>query len=224
MDGISEVRDIIIGGTVYIDSGVASAVVSVATVGTIEPHFKLVFSVLSQFCALAEEDIVHIFLGAIVYAVSIPWRDIETIFHVQFACSLGEVARNVGILSVLVSCIDDGVVGGGCRPEAEAIVMLHHGDAALHARCFHRLEPLRRIRLCCRRKEGYVFTSQSPLAVSIGVHAVMEEGVELRLLPLHLAIAWNRENSVRLVVGIRQRLLLNLECTLGVTRHGRHDE
>ena len=116
------------------------------------------------------------------------------------------------------------MVGGGCWPEAEAIVVLHHGDAALHARSLHCLEPLCRIRLCSRRKEGYVFTSQSPLAVSIGVHAVMEEGVELRFLPFHLAVARNRENSPRFVVRIRQRLLFNLECTLGVTRHGRHDE
>lgn len=116
MDRVSEVRNVIIGRTVYIDGGIASAVVSVATVGTVEPHFELVFTILSQFSALAEENVVDIFLCAVVFAVSVPWRNIESILHSQASGSLGEVTGNVGSLTVLIAGIDDGMVSSRCRP------------------------------------------------------------------------------------------------------------
>ena len=203
MDRVSEVRNIIIGRTIYVHGRIASAVVSVATVGTIKPHFKLVFAILCQLRALAQENIVYIFLSTVVLAVSIPWRNIETILHSQASCSLGKVAGNVGSLAILIAGIDDGMVSSRCRPEAEAIVVLYHGNTALHSSCFHCLEPF---------------------SVGIGIHAIMEEGIEFCLLPFHLAITWNREHSCWLVVWIRQRLLLYLENTLGVASHGSHDE
>ena len=103
-------------------------------------------------------------------------------------------------------------------------MMLDYGDTALHSSCFHCLEPLSRVGLLGRCKKGYVFTSESPFSVGIGIHAIMEEGIEFSLLPFHLAITWNREHSCWLVVWIRQRLLLYLENTLGVASHGGHDE
>ena len=224
MDRVSEVRNVIIGRTVYVYGRIASAVVSVATVGTIKPHFKLVFAILCQLRALAEENVVDIFLCTVVLAVSVPWRNIETILHSQASGSLGKVAGNVGGLTVLIAGIDDGMVSSRCRPEAETVMMLDYGDTALHASSLYSLEPLCRVRLLGRCKKGYVFTSQAPFSVGIGVHSVMEEGIEFCLLPFHLAIARNREHSCRLVVRIRQRLLLNLEYTLRVASHGRHDE
>ena len=103
MDRVSEVRNIIIGRTVYVHGRIASAVVSVATVGTVKPHFKLVFAILCQLRALAQENIVYIFLSTVVLAVSIPWRNIEAVLHTQTAGCLGKVARNVGSLAVLVA-------------------------------------------------------------------------------------------------------------------------
>ena len=81
VDRVSEVRNIIIGRTIYVHGRIASAVVSVTTVGTVKPHFKLVFAILCQLRALAQENIVYIFLCTVVLAVSIPWRNIEAVLH-----------------------------------------------------------------------------------------------------------------------------------------------
>ena len=224
VDRVSEVRNIIICRTIYVHGRIASAVVSVTTVGTIKPHFKLVFAILCQLRALAQENIVYIFLSTVVLAVSIPWRNIEAVLHTQTAGCLGKVAGNVGSLAILIAGIDDGMVSSRCRPEAETVMMLDYGDTALHASSLYSLEPLSRVWLLGWCKKGYVFTSESPFSVGIGIHAIMEEGIEFCLLPFHLAITWNREHSCWLVVWIRQRLLLYLENTLGVASHGGHDE
>ena len=97
-----------------------------------------------------------------------------------------------------------------CRlggPEAEAVVVLHYSDTASHACSLGCLEPLLGVGSGCRRKGIAVFVSIAPLATGIGVHAIVEEGVELGLLPLELARMWHGVYGRRLIIGVGQCLL-----------------
>ena len=81
MNGVAQVGNVVIRGAVHLQRGVASAIVSVAAIGAIEPHLKLIVAILSQLSTLAQEHIVDISVGSVVQVVAIPWRHIEAIFQ-----------------------------------------------------------------------------------------------------------------------------------------------
>ena len=99
-------------------------------------------------------------------------------------------------------------------------MVLDHGDAALHAGLLGGLEPLPRIGLGGGRKEGLGFAAPTPLAVGIGVHAVVEEGVKLGLVPLHLALGGQRKDGPRLILGIGGLLRHEGKFALGLEQSG----
>ena len=52
MDGVTKVGGIIISGTVNAASSSFTAIIAVAAIRTIKPHFELVGAILCKFCAL----------------------------------------------------------------------------------------------------------------------------------------------------------------------------
>ena len=108
------------------------------------------------------------------------------------------------------------MVGGGCRPEAETVMVLHHGNAALHTSRLCCLEPLHGIGHLGGRKRRLALKTATPLFSRVGVHAVMEESIKFGFVPLHLALTRNGENGKRCVVGIVKRFLDNWPCACEV--------
>ena len=106
------------------------------------------------------------------------------------------------------------MVSGLGRPQTEAVVVFHHGDAALHAGLLCGFEPLARIGSCGGIEVGVCLTAIAPLGVGIGVHAVMVKGIELRFVPLQLAFRRNREHRPRGIFGVIKHLLLQGEIAL----------
>ena len=202
MHGITEVGHIIVCSSVDTACTTFSTIIATAAVGTIKPHFKLVGAILGNLGTLAEEDLFDVAVGAIERTVAVPRRDIEAIFHIQVAGSLGKVARNIDGTAILVARVGDIVVGRLGRPQAETIVVLHHGNATTHASSFGRLEPLARIG-CCRGSKGLaVFVSIAPFKACVSVHAIVKEGIILRFLPFELARMGHRMHGERFVVRI----------------------
>ena len=114
------------------------------------------------------------------------------------------------------------MVGGSCRPEAETVMVLHHGNAALHTSRLCCLEPLHGIGHLGGRKRRLVLKSATPLLTGICVHTVMEECVKLCFVPLHLTLARNGKDGKRCVVGIVERLLDKLKLALCLRRGWHH--
>ena len=99
--------------------------------------------------------------------------------------------------------------------------MLHHSNTTLHASGLHGLEPLLGIGWQGGSERALILTSQSPLTVGIGIHAVVEEGIKLRLLPAHLSARGHRKDVSRLIVGVSQLLRRHVEGRqLGMDGHG----
>ena len=114
------------------------------------------------------------------------------------------------------------MVGGGCRPEAETVMVLHHGNAALHTSRLCCLEPLHGIGHLGGRKLRFALKTATPLFSSVGVHAVMEESIKFGFVPLHLTLARNGEHGKRCIVGIVERLLDKLKLALCLRRGWHH--
>lgn len=60
------------------------------------------------------------------------------------------------------------------------------------------------IRHSSRCKYAFVFAAVAPFLVGVGVHAIVEEGVELRLVPFELALCGNGKYRTRFVVSINR--------------------
>ena len=193
-------------------SAIGAAVVAsmVATGGTVKPHLKLVVAILGQFHALWQEHLFGVVVGVVavgvllapVFAAQVPWRHVEAVFHLQLACRPREVARDVGLARVGGGRAQHAVRRGGRRPQAEAIVVLHHGNAAFHARRLGHAQPLCRVGHASGREGRLVFSAVAPFLAGVGVHAIVEESVKLGLVPQHLPAARQGEHRARRVVGI----------------------
>ena len=219
VDGVAEVGHVVVDiGVAHVDGLVLTAVVTVATVGAVKPHFELVVAVLGGFETLAKEDLFYIAIGAVEGGVAIPRRDVEAIFHVELARSFGEVSGDIGLLGVGVGGGGGVVRGGGGGPEAEAVVVLDDGDAAAHAGVFGGLEPLFGVGHTGGRETVFVFVAVTPFQTGVGIHAIVEEGVEFRFLPFELAGRGNGMHGGRFVVRVGEGLLLQVELALGVGR------
>ena len=84
----TEVRGIVINISVYLTDTAFTTIVSIATIGTVEPHFELVATIFGQFFTLLQEHLCYISILAIMCRVSIPRRNVETIFHAMLLTSL----------------------------------------------------------------------------------------------------------------------------------------
>ena len=140
-----------------------------------------------QVLRIAVEKPLYIFIRAIVFAVTVPWRNIETIFHFEFSCGCCEISWNVGIPSVFISRAGDVMVCSLGWPQAESIVMFDYCNATFHSRSFRGFEPLCRVRGCSRGKQFAVFIAESPLLIGIGVHSIVEKCIKFRFLPSELS-------------------------------------
>ncbi len=124
-------------------TSVSTAIVAgmVATRSTIEPHLKLVGTVLGQFHTLWEEHLLGIAVGIVallvllapILAVEVPRRHIEAILHAKLAGSTGEVAWNVGLAGIFGRTVRHTMCGSLGWPQTESVVMLNHSNAAFHA-------------------------------------------------------------------------------------------
>ena len=112
------------------------------------------------------------------------------------------------------------VLGSLGGPEAEAIVVFHHSDAALHASLLCGFEPLARIGSLGRVESGVGLTAIAPFGVGVGVHAVVEEGVEFRFVPFQLTGRRHGENGLRRVLRIVEDLLLQPKLSLRIHTGG----
>ena len=84
-----------------------------------------------------DEDFRNVSVLAIVCRVAVPGRDVEAILHVVLLACLRKELRDVCRTAVFVAGIRNAVGGCGCGPEAEAVVVLHHCDTAVHTRSLH---------------------------------------------------------------------------------------
>ena len=76
------------------------------------------------------------------------------------------------------------------------------GDSSAHAGSFCDFEPLCGGWRGCWGEEGFVFIAVPPFFAGVGVHAVVEEGVELGFLPEELPFVRHWMYRCRFVVGI----------------------
>ena len=207
--GVAKVGHVVVSRAVHIDSRITAAVVARTTVGSVEPHLELVATIFGQFGALTEEDVLHVLVRTIIIGVAVPGRDIEAVFHVKILSSLGKVARDVGLLAEIIASLENVVLGGFGRPEAEAIVVLDNSDTSLHASRLGGFEPLFRVRSGGRSELRFSLIAIAPFKTRVGVHAIMEEGIKFGLLPFQLTCVRYGVYGRRFVVGIVQRLCHN---------------
>ena len=199
---ITQVGHIIISISVYTNSFVASSVIAIATIGTIEPHFKLVGTILRQLCTLSKEHLANVSRRAIECGIAIPGRYIEAIFHIQRLGSSRKRFWKIERPAILVASTDNAVLSSFCGPQTESVVVFHHSDAACHTRITYCLKPLTRIGLACRCKKALGFVTFSPLHIGICVHTIVEKGIILGFLPFHLSLCRQWKHGSRFVIGI----------------------
>ena len=133
----TEVGDVIINFGVDVAVATFATVVAITAAGTVEPHFELVGTIFCQFFTLLDEDFRNVSVLAIVCRVAVPGRDVEAILHVVLLTGFCKELRDVCRTAVFVAGIRNAVGGCGCGPEAEAVVVLHHCDTAVHTRSLH---------------------------------------------------------------------------------------
>ena len=169
-----------------------ATIVATATGCTVEPHFELIVTIGSCFSTLREEHLLGVIIGIIavfilftpVTAVAVPGRNVEAVFQLKFLSCLGKILRNIGLFTKFITCVFHTVICRLCWPQAETIVVFNHRDATLHAGFLCRFEPLFGIGLFRRGKQRAIFIAVTPLTSGIGVHTIVEEGIELRFVPL----------------------------------------
>ena len=183
MHGVAQVVEVIIDGTVHLHHLPSASIIPIAPVGTIKPHLKLVLAVGGTLQTLAQEHVGHILGCAVESTIPVPRTDVEAVLHAQPSGSTGKVAGDVGLASLLAGAGQDRVGGGGCGPQTESIVMLHHGYSTTHTSLAGHPEPLSGIGHRGGGKQVLILVTQPPLPTGVSIHTVMEEGIELGLAP-----------------------------------------
>ena len=143
------------------------------------------------------------------------WSNDGPGFH---ADKLGDVGR----AAILIARLGDTVRGSSCGPEAEAIVMLHHRDAAIHAGSLHRGHPLLGVGHGLGSISRLGLVAEAPLQACEGIHTIVEEGVKLRLVPQDLSLMGNRVTGCGHIVGVGQLLRHQLKL-LGKSQRRQHE-
>ena len=139
--------------------------------------------------ALGPEHLVYITARPVVGAVPVPRRDVKAELQPCFARRLGKIARQVELPGISIAAsIRTVVICRSRRPEAETIVVLHHGNPALHPRGLRRCQPLPHIGPRRRREKSRVLASVPPLLARVRVQPVVEKGIKLHLVPRQLPL------------------------------------
>ena len=189
----------------------AAIIASVVAAGcTVEPHLKLVRTILGKLYTLREKYLLGIVVGIVavgillspILAAEVPRRHIETILHLKLAGCLCKIAWNIGLAGILARRAKHAVCGGCCRPKAKSVVMLNHGDTSLHASRLGYTQPLGWVGQTYRGKCRRILGSVAPFLAGISIHTVVEEGIKLGLVPQQLTTTWNGKYGTWCVVGI----------------------
>ena len=187
-------RPLIICLPVYAPGLIGTAVPSVASVGTIEPHFEDVPILGEQFAQLITE-IGYILRTAVFGMVPVPGRQINGKFQPFLAACLGEFANDIA-LAALPGGVLDGVFGISRRPHTETAVMLGCENDSLHTSLLAHARPLPTIKVL-GIEQGWILVAITPFLVSVGVHRVMDERIHLHILPPELVGARKGTARVR---------------------------
>ena len=91
-------------------------------------------------------------------------------------------------------------------------MMFHYSDTAVHPSRFYRSNPLFGIRHCQRGINLFIFITISPFSAGKGIHTVMEESIELGLVPKNLSLVWNRVAGCRHIIRIGKFLRYHLKA------------
>ena len=176
-------RVIIIGAAIYLTCLFGTAIPTIATVGTVEPHLVHLAILCEQFLQLGIE-IFHVERCTIERLVAVPRREVQSQFQPILLASCRQLAYHI-TLAVLVGCVTNTVVGILCWPKTEAIVMLGSEDDALHASLFAHACPLLTVEACgVERLQRCI--AIAPFAVAEGVRTEVDECIGFQLLPSYL--------------------------------------
>ena len=185
---LPRVRPVVIGGAVDLAPLARPAVVAVAAVGAVEPHFRDRAVVGQQLAKLAPV-VIEIRRTAVLRVIAIPGREIHAERQAVLLARLGEVADDVS-LAVFPGTAFHRMLGELARPQREAVVVLRGDDQPFHAGVARDPGPLPRVE---RRRVEHALglVAVAPLLVGERVHREMDEAVELALVPRELARRWD---------------------------------
>ena len=151
-----------------------TAIVAVATVGTVEPHLEHVAVVGEQVVELSVE-VGQVARRSVVGTRAVPRREIHRELQSVLLAGVRQFAHDVA-LSVLIRRACHVVVVALERPEAEAVMVFCCENDALHACCHERLCPLFAVETCGVERSR-VGVAVAPFAVVERVQTEVDEGV-----------------------------------------------
>ena len=121
--------------------------------------------------------------------VPVPGREVDAHLEAVLVACPSQFGQHIDlavlVLRPVVGRLSDIVVSQGRGPHGETVVMLGHDDDALHASLLERPHPLFHVhpRGVERLRVSIAIT---PFLVGKGVQSIMDKGIGLHLLPLHL--------------------------------------
>ena len=185
---------IVVGALVYAAPFVGSAIPSVATIGTIEPHFEKRTVALQQ---LGELEVVVVYIGgcAVRGLMAIPGREVKAQLQSILPARGCQLAHHIA-LAAAIGRLRNGVVGILRGPQAEPVVVLGSEYNTLHAGGLERSHPLVGVEPSGVEEPGRRITI-APLHIVVGVQSIVNEGVCFHLLPPHLFGFGHRQHLCR---------------------------
>ena len=174
---------VVVGAVVDLTPLAGAAVVSVAAVGAVEPHFEQRSVVGEEFTKLIA--VVGEVLGAsVVGVVAIPRRQIDAEPQPELPARGRQFLDDIA-LAIAPGAVLHGVRGVAAWPEAEAVVVLGRDDEAFHSGVARHASPLADVE---RRwgKDRFGLVAKTPLAVRERVHPEVQEAVEAEVVPCRL--------------------------------------
>ena len=175
------------------------AIITVATVGTVEPDFINRTVIGEQFGQLVQV-IGDVFRPCVVFMIPVPGREVYAkfqtvllarigvfLYHVAFPVLPGRILHRIGIVEFR-------------GPQAEAAMVLGNENEPFKSpgfgcRCNLVGVEFRRVKVCSW------FVTVSPLQIGVGGRGKMYESEKLCLMPLHLGFARNGTIGCRWILG-----------------------
>ena len=168
-----------------------TAIIAIAPIRTVEPIFEQRPVVANQLFHLRME-LVHVARLAVVLAIAVPRRKVNTELQPIFMASIRKVAHHI-TLSILPRRILYGILRRSRRPEAEAVVVLGGQDDTLQSGRLNRTNPLFAIevgRVECRSRRIAI----TPFQIIERIQSEMHERIRLQFMPFHLLGRRHRQN------------------------------
>ena len=176
---------IVIGTAVNLTLLVRTAIPSVATVGTVEPHLEHVAILGHQLLELLV--VVSDILGrAVAGLMSVPRREIDAKTDTVLLTGIRQFAHHIA----LERGVGDAVIGIFGVPQAKAVMVLASENNGFHASLDKGLHPLFAIQPGGVEDLGRG-VSVAPLLIGKGIQPKMDEGISLQALPSHLLRRWH---------------------------------